>query len=329
MVLLANYFKLVTPPELPLFRYKISVLPDEKGKTPVGKKLKRIVEVLLEELFSPGRKDIATDYKAYFFCKSAFIPQDEHYCVRYRSEGEGEASPRARSYRIRVEAAGTLSLSQLMQYITSSAAKPLFESRDDVIQALNIVLGHYPKSVSNIVSIGANQHFDSAPTRADSYNLGAGLTATRGLFVSVRAATSRLLVNVQVKHAAFYAAVPLVDLILAYNTSDKDKLGNFLKKLRIQVKSVVKEDKGAEGPRVKTITYLATPQDGVGTKHPPRVPRVGANAEQVKFFLDSSAVAGDSPAPKEGSATLKEGYISVFEYFLRSKDMYPLLYTIC
>jgi eukaryotic translation initiation factor 2C len=343
VVLLANYFQLVASPELLLFRYNIEILPDEKGKKPAGRKLKRIIELFLEEHISPGRKDVATDYKSLLLCRSALIHQKE-YPIRYRSEGEDEPSPRATSYRLRLQDAGTLHMSQLIDFMTSSNASALFDSKDELIQALNIVLGHHPKSVSSIVSVGANKHFDSAPAQADSRNLGAGLTAIRGLFVSVRAATSRLLVNVQVKHAAFYNAVTLDALMLEYkreNGPNVVKLGNFLKKLRVQVTHIVTKNKnGTPIPRIKTITYLATPQDGSSLQHRPIVPFVGAGAKDVKFHLESAAAPGDiqgpgqakkgsKPSPMKGSSASQEGYISVYDYFKRCKDVVPLLWAIC
>lgn len=72
----------------------------------------------------------------------------------------------------------------------------------DVIRALNIIIGHQPKAAADIASVGANKHFQ-VESRGN-LDLGAGLTALRGFFVIVRAATGHLLVNVQVKHAAMY-----------------------------------------------------------------------------------------------------------------------------
>ena len=341
VVLLANYFKLVAAPELLLFRYNIDILADEKGKKPAGRKLKRIIELLLQEHILPGRQDVATDYKSLLLCRSAPIHQTE-YPIRYRSEGEDEPSPRATSYRLRLQDAGTLHMSQLIDFMTSSNASALFDSKDELIQALNIVLGHHPKSVSSIVSVGANKHFDSAPAQVDSRNLGAGLTAIRGLFVSVRAATSRLLVNVQVKHAAFYNAVPLDALMLEYkreNGPNVVKLGNFLKKLRVQV-THMKNKKGLPIPRIKTITYLASPQDGAGLNHRPIVPSLGAGAKDVKFYLESPAAPGDiqgpgqakkggNPSPQKGSSASQAKYITVYDYFRQRKVTIPLLQVVC
>ena len=84
----------------------------------------------------------------------------------------------------------------------------------EIIQALNIVVGHHSKEASHIASVGANNRLDAA--QSDTPDLGAGLTALRGFFVSVRATTARVLVNVQVKHGAFYDDGPLDKLMQAF-----------------------------------------------------------------------------------------------------------------
>jgi eukaryotic translation initiation factor 2C len=304
ILLLANYFELVTPPELILSQHSIEVLPDAAGKKPTGKHLKRIVELLLQEHVSPNRSDIATDYKSFLLSRSSSIIEDKEYRIRYLSEGEDEPSPNARSYRMRLKFTRTLQMSELIDYVTSSNARELFDSKEDMIQALNVVLGHYPKTASSIVSVGANKHFDGT----DKLSLGGGLTAVRGLFLSVRAATSRLLVNVQVKHAAFYSEVPLGALMSEYGMNNVIRLGIFLKRLRIRVTHITNRNKrGQVIPRVKTITSLASPQDGRSSDHPPIVPRLAAGAKEVMFYLGSPAAQTNiqgpaKPTKKSGQA---------------------------
>jgi eukaryotic translation initiation factor 2C len=46
--------------------------------------------------------------------------------------------------------------------------------------------------------------------------LSAGLEAIRGFFSSVRLATCRVLVNINVRHDAFYRADPLPSLMMSY-----------------------------------------------------------------------------------------------------------------
>ena len=169
-------------------------------------------------------------------------------------------------------------------------------------------------------------------------NLGAGLKAVRGFFISVRAATSRILLNVQVKHAACYTEGPLGRLISMYleeSGRNMVKLGYFLKKLRVQVTHIVKKTQSSkEIPRIKTIESLAMPGDGHGLPHPPMVPKFAAGSTEVKFFLGAPEEQFEGKDPrsakkggkkvgkptKTGPAQLQAGYISVYDFFQRSNS---------
>jgi eukaryotic translation initiation factor 2C len=341
VLLWANYFELVAPPDLLLFRYSIEVLPDDAGRKPTGKRLKRIVELLLEEHLSAYRTSIATDYKSNLVCRFELPIEEESYHVRYRSEEEDEPSQNAKTYRLRLQDTGTLRVSELTDYLTSAHASALFGSKEEIIQALNVVVGHHPKAASNVASVGANKHFDISTAGVESMSLGAGLKAIRGFFISVRAATSRLLINVQVKHTACYNEGPLNRLMLMYleeNGRNMVKLGNFLKTLRVQVTHIAKKNKsGHEILRIKTITSLATPGDGHGLAHPPIVPKFAAGAKEVKFYFgapeEQSGGKEQGPAKREGKKGKKaggsgperpqEGYISVYDFFQSSNYFSP------
>jgi eukaryotic translation initiation factor 2C len=251
--------------------------------------------------------------------------------VKYRAEEEDEPSANAKTYQLRLQYTGPFRVSELVDYLTSTRAGSLFKSKDEIIQALNIIVGHYPKTDPNIFSVGANKHFELAPASSETMSLGAGLHAIRGFFISVRAATSRILVNVQVKHAACYNQGPLSRSMSAYleqNNQSMVKLKNFLKRVRVQVTHIVRKNRmGLDIPRVKAIEGLAAPGDGQGLQHPPVVPKFGAGAEQVKFFLGD---AGEQPLTTSGSKKGKKhgkagpeppqpGYISVRDFFRRSE----------
>ena len=331
----------MAPPNLLLSRYSVEVLPDDTGRNPTGKKLRRIVELLIDEHLSAYRNRIATDYKSNLVCRSELPIEAVPYQIRYRSEEEDEPSQNAKTYGVRLQDTGTLRVSELTDYLTSTHAGALLGSKEEVIQALNIVVGHHPKTASNVFSVGANKHFDMSTAGEESMNLGAGLKAIRGFFISVRAATSRLLVNVQVKHTACYTEGPLDRLMLMYlegSGRNMFKLGSFLKRLRVQVTHIIKKNRsGHDIPRIKTITSLATPGDGHGLAHPPVVPKFAAGAKEVKFFLGTPGEQPGGPeqgsAKKEGKKGKKGGksgperpqedYISVNDFFKRSNCLSP------
>jgi len=218
VTLWANYFEIAAHKDLLLFRYSIEIIPVDSGvgRVPTGKRAKRVIELLVEEHFSEHKNSIATDYKSNLICRSELPIDEEGYLVRYRLEDEDEPSQNAKAYRLRLQSTGTLAVSELMDYLTSSHASNLLGSKEEIIQALNIVIGQYPKSASKIFSVGANKHFELAPAAFETMSLGGGLQAIRGFFISVRSATCCILLNVQVKHAACYEEGLLGSLISTY-----------------------------------------------------------------------------------------------------------------
>ncbi|KAH6691806.1 putative RNA interference and gene silencing protein [Leptodontidium sp. MPI-SDFR-AT-0119] len=330
VTLWANYFEIVAHKDSMLFRYSIEIIPVDTGvgRAPTSKRAKRVIELLVEEHFSEHKNSIATDYKSNLICRLE-LPIEE-YLVRYRSEEEDEPSQNAKAYRLRLQSTGTLAVSELMDYLTSSHASTLFGSKDEIIQALNIVMGHYPKSASNIFSVGANKHFELAPAALETTSLGGGLQAIRGFFISVRSATCRILLNVQIKHAACYEEGllgPLISAYLSHNDRNMVRLATFLKRLRVRVTHIIRKNRvSREIPRIKTITGLATPGDGHGLQYPPIVPKFAAGAKEVKFHLGSPEGQPSTSQPsKKGKKPIKEGpeppgggYISVFDFFQRT-----------
>lgn len=336
VLLWTNYFKLVSDGDLTLYRYSIEITSDGGGKIPTGKKAKRIVQLLLEEHLQIYRNDIATDFKSNLISRNDIEVEGDGYPVTYRAEDEDDPAPNANQYRVRLQATGVLTVSELVNYLTSSQVGSMFGSKEEIIQALNIVIGHHPKAASMITTVAANRHYDRNSGPQDKMSLGAGLQAIRGFFVSVRAATARILVNVQVKNMAFYDEGPLDGIMHVYmqqNGPNKLNLAKFLKKLSIDVTHIARTNRaGRRIPRIKTIQGLATNDDGRRQAHPPIVPQFGAGAKEVQFYLADAGegASGKTRAPgggKKGNKTSKAGpeapsqgnYISVYEFFRQSE----------
>jgi eukaryotic translation initiation factor 2C len=338
VVLWANYFSIASLVNQVLHRYTVEVVEAQGGRNPSGRKLKRVVQLFLDEHLSQYSHDIVTDFKANLLSKNQLSVDQTDYQVTYRSEREDNPAQNATVYKIHLRPTGTCTVSDLMNYLTSSQASQLLGSKDEIIQALNILIGHYPKIADDIVSVGANRHFRPAGPATEAFSLGAGLIALRGFFVSVRAATARILVNVQVKHGAFFEAGPLEHLIHAFTDQSgpsKVKLDSFLKKISVDVIHIGKKNKaGHRIPRIKTIMSLATRDDGRGQLNPPIVSEFGAGSKDVNFFLESSPSKasnnaqgqrskqglGKKDAPASSDTTLGR-YISVYDFFKQSKQL--------
>lgn len=334
VTLWANYVTLDASPQLVLYRYAIIVSP-----AAVGRKLNQINRLLLESSELAGIKnDSVTDFKSTLISKQKI--NDQTITIPYRSEGEDEPTAKATTYRVEVKFTNTLAVGELVQYLTSTDLSAKYDEKLPMIQALNIFLDHYAKSTGQLAKIGASKTF-SLGSNSDTWDLGSGLTAIRGFFASVRAATARVLVNVNVSHGAFYQHGPLERLVMAFGNMGLLKLSNFLKRLRITT-THLKEKKNRRGEvilRVKTILSLANKDDGRNLAHPPKVRTWGAGPKDVEFWMESastSAAAGTSP-PSTGKKGAKKAkpvagaagasgaagagrYISVYDFFVNGKS---------
>lgn len=99
-----------------LYRYHVAVLP-----TAAGKKLSQIIRLLLE---SPGyaefRDDIVTDSKSTIISRKRLNTVPTESAINYRAEGEDEPRANATTYRLRVGPTGTITVSELTEYLTST-----------------------------------------------------------------------------------------------------------------------------------------------------------------------------------------------------------------
>jgi eukaryotic translation initiation factor 2C len=336
VVLWANYFHMTPIVNQTLYRYSIQVVATQGSKSPSGKKLKRVIQLFIDANLAQSNLAVVTDFKTNLLSKLDLNIGETEYQITYLSEDEDGPAPNAPTYNVRLQPTGTITVSDLLSYLTSTNPGRGFGSKDELIQALNILVGHHPKVANTIASIGSNKHYQLASPAAETYSLGAGLVALRGFFVSVRAATARILVNVQVKHGAFLQAGPLEQLMYAFseeNGPSKVKLDGFLKKASIEVIHIVKTNKaGKRIPRFKTIMSLAKKDDGRGQPNPPIVSEFGAGAKDVKFFLEnpppksfpkSPAKKGKEPAGRGNAPTASNApsgkYISVYDFFEQCK----------
>lgn len=150
--------------------------------------------MLLEDHFPDKKLEIASNFRSNLISITKLELNDAGYRILYRGNYEDEHATGAPTYRGHVQSTGTLHVSDLVNNLTSTGAGALLRSKDEIFQGLNIVMGHTPKATMGISSAGSSKHFRLATTK--KMDLGAGLTALQGFFFSVRAATSRVIVNV-------------------------------------------------------------------------------------------------------------------------------------
>ena len=316
----------------------MNVRSEQETRTVPTKLTKRILQLCIEEQLSSTGHDVVSDFRSTFISRSQLTLPAEGYTVIYRSEGEDGPTQNAKSYVVHVQHTGTLSLSTLLNYATSVDVSSLFGAKQELIQALNLLVGHRPKSDANTFTVGKNRYVSSTTGATDRASLGAGLEVLRALVFSVRAATERLLVNVQVKNLPFYDPGPLEQVarsFVSHNGSSRYALATFLNRLSVEVTHLRRAStKGQRIPRYKTISGLAARTDGRSLQNPPVVPSFGAGPKDVQFFLqDESSTSSTKGQSKAGArkgekdkvdGTGVEGrYISVFDFFHERKIQKP------
>ena len=137
-------------------------------------------------------------------------------------------------------------------------------------------------------------------------------------------------------HGIFYNPGPLNVLIREYMQRNQSLpgLATFVKRLRVKTLHLkTKNKKGEDMIRVKTISGLATQNDGHGMEHRPKVAGFGAGPKYVLFWMDPAVGKGGFPGGggKKGKGqggkplqpTGMGRYISAFDYFTQSESSNP------
>ena len=316
-----------------LHRYSISIDPEYvDGKQlpePKNKKLKQIIKLMLEHLRnSKLTLPIATDFKSNLVC-GGMIPQNLRLIkIKYSHEDDSGTSNDRRTYTIQIEETPPVfKISELKNFLSSTTVIAPLSDRESMLQALNIIFGHHAKSSPTISMIGGNKAFTNAENQhVEQENLGDGLKAIRGYFLSVRLATFRTIVNVNVCHGAFYEAILLRDLIdkwaknsanWAYKDLKWHELETFLKGVKVKT-NYLRDTNHSQVTQVRSIQSFASTEDGAGTNHPPKVLEYAAAPRQVSFYLDDEKDVKD--VTKQGSkaknkSRAKDNYVSVADFF--------------
>lgn len=265
-----------------------------------GPKLTQIIRLMLNESneLAGYRDDVVTDFKSTLISSRRFpIKNDTHFInIKYKAEGEDDPLSQAQVYRIPITLVKVLSVGELMADLTSTNPAVKYDSKLDMIQGLNIFLNHYAKTNESLVTVGSSKTFVWNAGNENRVDLGQGLQAIRGFITSVRAATNRILININVSHGAFFQEGVLTNLIRAFmaqpgRTATLHELELFISNLRIRT-SHLSEKKNRHGVvilRQKSVLSLARPcEPGRNTLRldkPPEVRRFGAGPKDVRFWM--------------------------------------------
>ena len=332
----ANYFRLQLPDDLSLYRYTLEIKrkaevekkppkePKEKKLSdPKGKKLKQIISLRLinlrKEMASQGSTCyVATDYKSNLVCTTA-IPQNLLDAeVTYFHENDSATGNNSPKYLVHIkETPPRLTISQLNGFLTSTESGAQYDLKEPMLQALNILFGHYVKSTPTTTMVGGNRAFPSG-SDTENQSLSPIVEAVRGYFLSVRLCSSSSMVNVNVSNSAFYKGMSLTDFMenspvkYGKNHLDYPRLKILLRGIHVQTK-YLKDSSKNRVTKVFPIKAFATTRDGQDQRCPPRVAENAAQPLDVSFHLDDA-----KEFEKQKKGALKNNYINVSDYFWMS-----------
>lgn len=282
MTLWTNYFEMLPDKAQDFYRYEAIITQEGVGDPPVGKKRARIIQLLLKEL--PPTVPVASDFATTILTATSLGFLERTYLDLYHDEDDTPISRRSQQrYRVLVRHISTVTFADLIDFLASTN---LFSEggamKDQLIQTANIILGHGMKSSSGVLTRRNNYYPVSlAPNMVEHWMLRHGLEAFRGFFMSVRAATGRILLNVQVQHIVVWQTLPLTALMskLMSEHMPLADIHGVIAGLWVQLNH--------RGGKLRRISGLASPSDARHQAHPPRVPALGASATQTSFWKDN------------------------------------------
>ena len=309
-----NYFamalKSINGQRLMLWGYDVAISPPEDKSR---RKKRQLLAMLLDDPVFGGIP-AATDYSAIVVTAKKLDfgnSKSREFPIVYHDPDEppfpaptpGEPPERteARNRRkktLKVSLVQSYDIQDLVDYLVSPRLSARFGDADTVkavVQLLNIVTNKFPNTLPNVTPRNQNTFYPIRRPRS----LGEGVEALRGYFSSVRLGPTRLLLNVNVCHSAFYSPVVLDQLL--YDCSGRRnaqqrsageyrRLERFLKMVRIRTHyrwdidengNIKKDDQGNERRIIKRFTIVGFAKQGS---------RVGLNAREARVRWKDSGV---------------------------------------
>ncbi|KAB5566569.1 post-transcriptional gene silencing protein QDE-2 [Coniochaeta sp. 2T2.1] len=352
ITLWANYFQLDLKAQ-PIYKYGIAVKPaaydgpavparggePPKEKVAKGSKKHRIVASALQKLGWRPKLILATEFQDQVVSLTKLnIPPSGAIRVEDCDPGRD----RVDKWDIIFSDPMFVNLDQLLAYLRSMEdpagdAEARFPKFPVELDALGVILGHTARHQDDKTTIvGSGRFFAVDDARRDAaIPSSRGISILRGYFQSVRPATGRLLLNVNVTHGVFLRHMPLAQLF-AENSISNVNNGSFdnakareISRLLNRAKIVMKVP-WKEKPIQRFMTGLAHREDGKKEEHPPQFAPLQVEFRSpatTRFYLRS-------PAPKSKASKIQglnyDGYVLVKDYFAKrynysTQDQLPLI----
>ncbi|DAA74154.1 TPA_exp: Uncharacterized protein A8136_3652 [Trichophyton benhamiae CBS 112371] len=258
----ANYFEIQGLEKVTLYQYYALLDPGVE----LGRHRTRRLLSLLVNHRSLTSHPVATNYKDKIISTKEL--NMKQVMVQYY-EKEEQLSLNSPSYRVTIQLQRVFRMGEVLDDLKSSIETYNPDERNEAIQALNVVLAHFPNESPNTQFLGQSKHFLLHDQR-NKHEIGAGLDAIRGFFHSVRPSTGRLLLNLNVSTGAFYHAGTLHTLVCMFDQGRRlsgsvrlQELNKFLHKLRVVLSCPNNAISQATG--IKTIKSIVKRNNLPGT----------------------------------------------------------------
>ncbi|KAK8053621.1 piwi domain-containing protein [Apiospora saccharicola] len=267
IVVATNYYEMTIKPQT-LIQYKLTptrfyppgTKAPAKKTDPKGRKLHRIIQLAMEKVGGSW----VSEFKDYVYSLNPLVfPDDPDGNSTVRIEYTDEGRPM--EFDVKFDQTKSIDVAPLVQYLTTMKNySGDFPVHADVVSAIGAVLGHTPRSNNNVASLGSSRHFplnvpgQSSPLGRPDMN-----TIIRGYFQSVRPATGRLLLNLNVSHGVFRFAGPVKGLLEQYDDYNLRYVHRLLARLRAEVVFLFDHGQPKSGKKGKVA---GPPQDKTGRR---------------------------------------------------------------
>lgn len=138
IVVYANYVQIIPPRDLTLYVYDVSEVKPEVA----GKKCTQVLRLMVNESpeLADYRDHVVTDFRSTLISRKKLDlkpekgQQDPIIPVTYKAEGEDDPKERAPLYKVRVRHTKTLTVGDLMDYLTSTNPAKLYDNKLEMIR---------------------------------------------------------------------------------------------------------------------------------------------------------------------------------------------------
>ncbi|KIY63007.1 Piwi-domain-containing protein [Cylindrobasidium torrendii FP15055 ss-10] len=209
VVLRTNFFALKFSSKLKaIYDYSISITPSDF----LLKRKERIFELIETHPSVAAHRAYIAHNGSDRLVSAQKLPAIQ-LSIPYFEKGQNGPQQGATVYKVTVEFANELKMAEMQQYLNADPAQRAYDPLP-IISALNLVLRDKPQRLG--VRVGQNKTY-FPPGQSERINLGPGIEAWRGFFMSVRPGYKHLMVNLNVAMAPFVEPGNLADVLIAFS----------------------------------------------------------------------------------------------------------------